>query len=222
MTVCAIAGCAALGSWSGSLLRAADQQPAAPAIDVSKALKGVEERYNKAQTLQLSFSESYRLQGRTRVEKGDLFLRKPGRMRWQYTAPAGKLFISDSKYIYSYTPQDNRAEKMKFKETDDMRAPLAFLLGRLDFNKDFREFRARAEEGGTYITAIPRSDKLPYSEISFLAAPDFTIRRMEVKGQDNSLLQFTFDNEKQNPPIQDSLFSFTPPKGVEYVDVSNQ
>ena len=95
--------------------------------------------------------------------------------------PPGKLFVSDGKFIYSYTPQDNRAEKMKLKETDDMRAPLAFLLGRLDFNKDFREFRAHAEDGGVFITAIPKSDKLPYSEVSFLVAPDFTIRRLEVK-----------------------------------------
>jgi outer membrane lipoprotein carrier protein len=143
-------------------------------------------------------------------------------MRWQYAAPAGKLFVSDGKFIYSYTPQDNRAEKMKLKETEDMRAPLAFLLGRLDFKKEFREFRARAEDGGVFITAIPKSDKLPYTEVSFLTAPDFSIRRLEVKGQDNSVLRFTFDNEKKDPPIQDALFRFTPPPGAEYVDSSNQ
>jgi outer membrane lipoprotein carrier protein len=191
-------------------------------IDVPRTLKGIEERYNRTQTLELSFTESYQLQGRVRTEKGDLFLRKPGRMRWQYTLPAGKLFVSDGKFIYSYTPQDNRAEKMKLKETDDMRAPLAFLLGRLDFNKDFREFRAHAEEGGLFITAIPKSDNFPYNEVSFLAGPDFTIRRMEVKMQDGSVLRFTFENEKQNPPLADGIFQFTPPRGVEYVDSSNQ
>jgi outer membrane lipoprotein carrier protein len=111
---------------------------------------------------------------------------------------------------------------MKLKETDDMRAPLAFLLGRLDFNKDFREFRAHTEDGGLFITAIPKSDKLPYSEVSFLTAPDFTIRRLEVKNQDNSVLRFAFENEKKDPTLQDSLFHFTPPPGVEYVDASNQ
>ncbi len=190
-------------------------------IDVPRTLKGVEDHYNRAQTLSLSFVEMSKIQGRQRTEKGDLFLRKPGRMRWQYTAPAGKLFISDGKFVYSYTPGDNRAEKMKMKETDDMRAPLAFLLGRLEFNKDFREFRAHAEDGGTYITAIPKSDKLPYTEVSFLAGPDFTIRKLEVKGQDNSLLQFSFENEKQNPPVPDMMFRFTPPAGAEYVDSSN-
>jgi outer membrane lipoprotein carrier protein len=172
-------------------------------------------------SLHLGFTETYRVQGRVRVEKGDLFLGKPGRMRWQYTAPAGKLFVSDGKFIYSYTPQENRAEKMKMKEADDLRAPLAFLLGKLHFADDFREFRAHPESGGVYITAIPKSDKLPYSEISFLAAPDSSIRNLEVKGQDNSLLQFTFENEKKDPKIQDSLFHFEAPAGAEFVDSSN-
>jgi outer membrane lipoprotein carrier protein len=141
-------------------------------------------------------------------------------MRWQYTAPPGKLFVSDGKFIYSYTPQENRAEKMKMKEADDLRAPLAFLLGKLHFADDFREFRAHTEEGGVYITAIPKSDRLPYSEVSFLAAPDSSIRRLEVKGQDNSLLTFVFDNEKKDPPLPDSLFHFEPPPGAEYIDSS--
>src|SRR6266852_9857315 len=112
------------------LLNAAD-------VDVSRTLKGIEDRYNNAQTLQVAFTESYTLQGRKRTEKGELFLRKPGRMRWQYSAPAGKLFVSDGKFVYYYNPDENRAEKMKLKETDDMRAPLAFLLGRLQFQNDF-------------------------------------------------------------------------------------
>ena len=203
------------GFWSASLLSAAD-------IDVSRTLKGVEDRYNRTQSLQLAFTESYQQQGRARVEKGELFLRKPGRMRWQYAAPAGKLFVSDGKFIYSYTPQDNRAEKMKLKETEDMRAPLAFLLGRLDFKKDFREFRARAEDDGVFITAIPKSDKLPYTEVSFLTTPDFSIRRLEVKGQDNSILRFTFEKEVKDPALQDTLFRFSTPPGAEYVDSSNQ
>src|ERR1017187_340153 len=121
-TACAIARVAAVGFWSVYLLSGTDIGAAAE-IDVPRTLKGIEDRYNRTQTLQLSFTDSYQQQGRARVEKGDLWLRKPGRMRWQYTSPAGKLFVSDGKFIYSYTPQDNRAEKMKLQETDDMRAP---------------------------------------------------------------------------------------------------
>jgi outer membrane lipoprotein carrier protein len=107
MTACAIAKVVGLGFWSVCLLSSA---AVAADIDVPRTLKGVEDRYNRTQTLQLSFTETYQQGARARVEKGDLFLRKPGRMRWQYSAPAGKLFVSDGKFIYSYTPQDNRAE----------------------------------------------------------------------------------------------------------------
>src|SRR5450631_648326 len=151
MTAYAIARVAVFGFWSVCLLSSGAR---AAEIDVPRTLHGIEDRYNRTQTLQLSFTESYQQGARTRVEKGELFLRKPGRMRWQYTAPAGKLFVSDGKFMYSYEPQDNRAEKMKLKEADDLRAPLAFLLGKLHFADDFREFRARPDDGGVYITAI--------------------------------------------------------------------
>ena len=194
--------------WTGSILSAAD-------LDVSKILKGVEDRYNRIQTLQLSFTETIAQQGRKHTEKGELFLRKPGRMRWQYST--GKLYISDGKYIYFYNPGENRAEQMPFKEADDMRAPLAFLLGRLNFSDDFKQFVARPDGANTFITATPKSDKMPYSEVSFLVSPDSVIHWLSVKGQDGSVLEFAFDNEKRNPPIADTMFKFAPPPGVEFV-----
>src|SRR5882762_7091630 len=98
---------------------------------LTRILKAVEDRYNHAQTLQIAFSEGYTAQGKSRKpETGTLFLRKPGRMRWEYSSPAGKLFLSDGKFVYLITPETNHVQKMKAKESEDMRAPLAFLLGR--------------------------------------------------------------------------------------------
>jgi outer membrane lipoprotein carrier protein len=192
----------------------------AAAADVSKALKNIEKRYNSTRTLQVQFTETYKAQGRTRTESGDLFLRKPGRMRWQYTNPAGKLFVSDGKNVYFYSPDTNRAEKMKLKETEDMRAPMAFLLGRLDFDKDFGQYQSKPEGASLVITALPKSDKMPYREVTFVVAPDAHIERLVVTGQDSSILQFTFSSEKMNPPIDDRVFRFQLPKGAEFVDTS--
>jgi outer membrane lipoprotein carrier protein len=189
-------------------------------IDVPKTLKNIEKRYNSAKTIEVRFQETYHSQGRTRTESGDLFLRKPGRMRWQYTEPKGKLFVSDGKSVYFYSPDTNRAEKMKLKETEDMRAPMAFLLGRLDFDKDFGRYLARPEGGSVFITATPKSDKLPYREVSFVVAPDARIERLMVTGQDSTVLDFVFSGEKINPPINDQMFRFQVPKGAEFVDSS--
>lgn len=188
--------------------------------DVSNTLKQIEKRYNGAKTLQVSFDETYKAQGRTRTEAGDLFLRKPGRMRWQYSRPAGKLFVSDGKTVYFYSPDTNRAEKMKLKETEDMRAPMAFLLGRLDFDKDFGQYRSQTQGTSTMITAIPKSEKMPYREVTFVVGPDAHIERLIVTGQDSSILEFSFSGEKVNPPIADQMFRFQLPKGAEFVDSS--
>jgi outer membrane lipoprotein carrier protein len=214
------------GPWNGSpldLRAAAFNNEFEDAVDLSKILKGVEEHYNHTQTLQVSFAESFTMQGHKRTEKGELYLRKPGRMRWQYSTPAGKLYVSDGKYIYSYIPSENRAEKINLKETEDMRAPLAFLLGRLNFHDDFREFHQQPDgRGNVFITAIPKSDKLPYTEVTFLVSPDSVIHYLSVKGQEGSVTEFTFESEKKNPPLSDTLFRFTPPPGAEYVDSTRQ
>jgi outer membrane lipoprotein carrier protein len=182
-------------------------------------LKGVETRYNKAKTLQVLFHEEYTPPGRAkRTESGTLVLRKPGKMRWDYAQPKGKLFVSDGKYLWLYTPDENRAERMKLKESDDMRAPLAFLLGRLDFQKEFRNLQAKPEGPDTRIAAEPATDNLPYSAVEFVVAPDQHIKVVKVTGFDHSILEFHFDQEKMDPTLDAKLFQFQAPKGAQLVE----
>jgi outer membrane lipoprotein carrier protein len=189
---------------------------------VLRTLKAVEDRYNRAQTLQIAFSEGYSAQGKIRKpESGTLFLRKPGRMRWQYTAPAGKLFLSDGKYVYLIVPDSPRVQKMKAKESEDMRTPLAFLLGRLHFEKDFKSFESRPEGENLWITAFPKSPDLPYTKVEFEVTPQFQIRRVRVTGQDLSVMDFRFDQEKVNPPLDARLFQFELPSGSMVEEVVN-
>jgi outer membrane lipoprotein carrier protein len=188
--------------------------------DLDKLLKTIESRYNHAQSLKLDFSETYAGARRpAQTDSGVLYLRKPGKMRWEYSAPPGKLFLSDGKDVFLYNPDDRRAEKSKLKQSEDMRAPLAFLLGKLDFSKEFKSFETRNEGADLkWISAIPKSDNLAYTKVEFLAASDGQIRRVRVTGQDLSKLDFTFSNEQSNPPLSASLFTFSPPPGVQVVE----
>ena len=188
-----------------------------PGLD--KLLKSVENRYNKAKTLQVLFNETYTPQGKPqRSESGMLLLRKPLRMRWEYSQPKGKLFVSDGKSLWLYTPADNRAEQMPLKDSEDMHAPLAFLLGRLNFDKDFKNLQGRPDAAGTRITAEPKTDNLPYTAVEFVVAPDSQIREVKVTGFDNSILDFHFDAEKVDPALDAALFVFKAPAGAEVVE----
>jgi outer membrane lipoprotein carrier protein len=182
-------------------------------------LRAVEARYNKAKTLQVSFKEEYTPPGHSRrTENGILMLRRPGKMRWDYSQPAGKQVVADGKNFWVYTPSENRVEKVKFQESEDMRAPLAFLLGKLHFDKEFRNIQSHPEGDGLRITAEPKSDSLPYSAVEFVVAPDNHIREVKVTGFDKSVLRFVFDQERVDPALDNKLFQFQMPKGAELVD----
>ncbi len=193
----------------------------AAASDLSALLRGVERRYNAARTLEVNFEQTYDAPRRgPKTESGVLILRRPGKMRWQYSNPPGKLFVSDGKTVWLYTPADNRAERSKMKESDDMRTPLAFLLGRLDFQRDFKRFTSRPEGQDTWIAADPRSDKAPFTKVEFEVTPNFEIRHVIVVGDGGSTMDFRFSNEKLNPRAPDKLFAFQPPKGVEVAEAA--
>jgi len=187
--------------------------------DLNTLLKGVEQHYNRAKTLEVHFVESYSVQGRARKsESGQLTLRKPGRMRWDYTDPSGKLFVSDGKNVYLYTPEAHRVERAPLKASEDMHAPLAFLLGKLDFAKEFRDFELKREGANYLITAKAKNENIRYEMIQMVVTPDFAIQRLVIHGQDLSILTFQLDGEKVNPPVSDALFKFEMPAGATLVD----
>lgn len=191
----------------------------AHAAELTALLHGIEQRYNRARTLEVSFEQTYRGQGRAwKPERGTLWLRKPGKMRWEYTEPAGKVFVTDGRFAWLYTPASGEVERTRLKETEDLRAPLAFLLGRLDFQRDFRRFTWRRDGEDYWIVAEPRSERLIYSRVEFRVDPGLRIRQVRVEGQDRSVMEFRFDNERLDPPLADSLFEFRPPPGVRVVE----
>ena len=179
--------------------------------------RAVENRYNPLRTLRVEFQETVSYGGRIRrQERGTLYLLRPGKMRWEYTQPAGKLFVSDGKTFYLYSPHSNQVQRLKPRETEDLRAPLAFLLGRLDFSKEFGPVTVRTTPDEITLTALARSDREPFTEAVFTIVPrTWQIRSVAVTGLDGMLTEFLFGDEKVNPPLEARLFRFEPPAGAE-------
>jgi len=185
-------------------------------------LKAAEQRYNTARSLQVDFQQQYLVRGRgRRTESGRLSLQKPGRMLWQYREPEGKFFLTDGKFAYLFVPRNNRVEKAKVKESADLRSPIAFLLGKLSFKRDFEDFAFKETPDGLEITAYPkRKDQLSAEKAVFLLSPQNEVRRLTLTNIDNSVMEFSFSNEKLNVAFAVSVFRFEMPPGAEIVDVT--
>jgi len=151
-----------------------------------------------------------------------LYLSKPGRMRWEYESPEAKLFLTDGKRLILYVPSENRVMESAIKESADLRAPLAFLLGNLNFDEEFGRFETSPqlkslEAGNTVFKAFPKRMGERLEWILFEITPEHTIRRVLAREVGGIETEFRFTGEQSNPVLAQNLFRFVPPAGAEVV-----
>ena len=195
---------------------------AADSPDVHKVADAVDAHYNHLQSMQSEFSEIYRGNGTERVESGTLWLKKPGKMRWEYRSPREKLFLSDGKDAWFYVPGDRQVRKTPVRKLDDLRSPLGFLLGKTKLEKELQVLSLATDltpkmAGDTVLRGIPKSMADRVSQVILEIAPGNWFRRIVVEEVDGSQTEFSFQDPKENVQIADSQFKFVPPAGVETI-----
>jgi len=179
----------------------------------------VNRHYNQLHSLKAGFSETYEGLGINRTESGTLLLLKPGRMRWDYSQPAGKLFLLDGKYAWFYSHGDPQVQRVQAKQLDDFRSPLRFLLGHTELEKELNSLTLAAAPNGLFtLTGQPKGQEKRVSRLTLTVTGDGTIRGIEVEETDGALTRFSFTGEAPNAPVAPETFRFTPPAGVPVVD----
>lgn len=192
------------------------------ADSVSKLAHAVDEHYNSLKSFKAAFTEIYQAPGISRTESGTLWLKKPGKMRWEYHEPQEKLFVSNSQTAYFYVPGERQARKTSVKKLDDLRSPLRYLLGKTKLQKEldglsFAPDVTPLQAGDTVLRGIPKALRDRVSEVLLEVNPKDQIVRILIRELDNSTTDFHFSQIEENVPVQDSLFRFTPPPGVETI-----
>ena len=120
-------------SWSQS---AAGSRNPAGKNTATPILRRFEERYRDASSLAATFLERYQENGRVvRVEAGEAYFLRPGKMRWDYEAPEKNTFLVDGKYVWFYSPSDHTATRMSAKKSQDWRTPFAFLTSQIKLSR---------------------------------------------------------------------------------------
>jgi outer membrane lipoprotein carrier protein len=179
----------------------------------------IDRRYNSLHSLEVQFTQTYQGMGMNRKEAGVLLLKKPGKMRWTYSQPAGKLFVLDGKYGYFYSPGDTEVQRVPVKKLDDMRSPLRLLLGHAKLEQELTGLAIAPQVDGTYLlTGIPKGLEKRVASFSLTATADGVIRSMKVEETDGITNAFVFSDEKPNAAAPDAEFVFNAPAGVKVVE----
>jgi outer membrane lipoprotein carrier protein len=214
--------------FTGALLLLVLASAGTVAEDVHSIAAAVDEHYNHLHSLQAEFTEEYRGAGIERTESGTLWLakaglKKPGKMRWEYRSPREKLFVSDGKDAWFYVPDDRQARKTDARKLDDVRSPLAFLLGKSKLEKELQGLSLAPDvsplaAGDEVLRGVPRALTEQVSEILLEVTPEHRIVRIEIEQVDGSVTEYRFSEQKENEVIPEGRFQFSPPPGTETVE----
>ena len=182
-------------------------------------LKAVDTHYNRLRSLRTTFTETYAGLGLHKSESGTLLLSKPGRMRWSYTDPAGKLFVLDGKFAWSYTPGDAQAQRIPARQLDDLRSPLRLLLGHAQLARELTAIRITPQpDGASLIEGVPIGQQARLKLLTLVTAQTGTIQALKLEEIDGATTEFHFSVFEDNPPTTPADFTFTPPVGIPIVD----
>ena len=156
------------------------------------------------------------------TERGHLLIKKPGKMRWEYTAPEQKLFVSDGVKIYSYIPQDKQVIVSPMPRDDEATTPALFLAGKGNLTRDFTpslvDAPAGTPAGSRALKLVPKTRQPDYDWLVLVVDPaTLAIRGLVTIDAQGGKSSFSFTNLKENVGLADKEFAFKIPRGVDVV-----
>jgi outer membrane lipoprotein carrier protein len=196
--------------------------PAAQAPQTPERLAlDLQQRYQGIRDFAADFVHTYRggvLRTQT-TERGTVVIKKPGRMRWVYTTPERKEFVSDGLTVYSYLPEDRQVLVSHVPPDEQATTPAAFLAGRGDIARDFTaEFDETSSAGRTALKLTPRRPEPEYEYLVVEVDPvTLQIRALTTRDRQGGDSTLTFSDLKENQGVADKEFVFRIPPGVDVI-----
>lgn len=155
------------------------------------------------------------------IERGTVYLLRPGRMRWQYSVPAGKLAIAAGGRTLLYLPEERQLVRSPLASGDQEAGMQLLLKERVDLTSEFEVTWGPGSggESGRPLKLTPRAPEAPYRHLLVEMGPDGMLTSLAVIDTLGSTVTYRFSRLRRVTSLDEGLFSFTPPKGVEIQDV---
>lgn len=197
---------------------ASAQSPTADAV-----ARDLQKKYDRVNDFSADFVHSYRggVLKQQATERGRMMVKKPGKMRWEYTSPEKKTFVSDGHKMYSYLPKDRQVIVSTVPAQDDAATPALFLTGRGNITRDYTvafDKIPEASAGSIALRLTPRKREAEYDWLTLVVEPGtLDLLMLITLDPQGGRSAFTFSNLKQNIGLADNLFVFKMPRNVDVV-----
>jgi outer membrane lipoprotein carrier protein len=190
--------------------------------DAARTLAAVQKRYDAVHDLRASFSqESFSPAANKKTEShGTVVVQRPGKMRWEYAAPDGRVIVIDQSAIKIWNPEDKQLQIAPLGASGVSPTALSFLLGQGSLQDSFTATATseagRSEKG---LALKPKGDATFESLVLWLEPKTLQLRESVVVDLFGNRTTVRFAEIAENAGVPASTFDFAAPKGAEVIDL---
>ena len=194
------------------------------AQELDTVVDGLESTYGKMNDLKADFTQVAKNKslGQDVKAEGTVYLKKGGKMRWEYKSPSPQQIVSDGTYLWVYTPELNQVNKGDAPKA--LAGPAgSFLQGlgkvREEFTVRFLNPANKTDGSGRPVLDLTPKKPTPLLTrlVLTLDPKDHVVRQAVLYDQLQNTVTMSFNRVVVNPALSDTLFAFTPPKGAAVV-----
>ena len=196
--------------------------------EVRDVVKQLQARYEKTKDMQADFSQKTKIEGFERpvTSAGKVYIKKPGRLRWDYLDPATEQIYVNQDDVKVYVPEHKQVLVGKLTQMAASKAPLELLQGAAKLDESFEieptTGSNRGVGGMPLITLIPKAKEHESTQnlqkiVLEVFPKTYFIRAVSLHEVSGNVAVFEFSNLKPNLGLGNEVFDFKTPSDVEVV-----
>jgi outer membrane lipoprotein carrier protein len=197
---------------------------AAGAADLAQSLQ---RKYDTVRDFSADFVHTYQggVLHKTTTERGHVLVKKPGKMRWDYTSPEKKTYVSDGVRVYAYTPEDKQVIVSPVPKDDEAGSSMLFLTGKGNLIRDFTPSLVDPPKGSPAnsdaLKVVPKAAQTDYQWLVLVVdKQSLALRTLVTVDEQGGQSSISFVNLKENVNPADKEFAFNIPRGVDVINQS--
>ncbi len=189
----------------------------ARAQSVQDVVAAVENHYREAADITATVVQKNHLKaiGKTQTFQGTLWIKKPGKLRIDYTN--GQVLLVDGKAALFYSKKSAQLVKKTFTGIQEMNIPVAFLLGAAHIRDDFDVLQPDPQSPRS-LELLPKKEGAAMKKLNLRTDDAGRITGLTIVDRTGNVTEIAFSGIKEGTGIEDRIFDFKPPKGTEIIE----
>lgn len=192
-----------------------------PAGDFQDIIENVEDEFNDTDDFAAQFIQKSYFVGldRSDYSRGEIFFKRPAKMKWNYQAPEEQQFVVDGQNVWFYQPVLKQVTVGDFESSFRSDMPVSFLLGLNSIRDRFFIENMCRTENGIKISLKPKQDDGNLKTFELLVKADnYVILGAQIDDFGGNETTIGFSAIQLNRKLAENMFVFNVPKGADIID----